>query len=242
MDLDRLPQILWPLAVAAVGIALAATAIVQLLKDLFPFRRWFQRRFLNRWFSERLKQRSKSIASAQLVAAEKDLIRLATGGDRDAFYDLETAQLCGQMNSAAQIALAYPQRHRDLLRFLAPEADEHDIDLVTQEPDSGGRESTNASSQQSAAMDALLDARNRVTHHLQRSIDALQISMSFRWKFILQILIYAICLIASFVCVVAVKPSGRYNVVGALLIAVVAGFLSPAISDLVAAINRWRKP
>ena len=242
MDLDRLPQILWPLAVAAVGIALAATAIVQLLKDLFPFRRWFQRRFLNRWFSERLNQGSKSIASAQLLAAEKDLIHLATGGDRDAFYDLETAQLCGQMNSAAQMALAYPQRHPDLLRFLAPEADEHDIDLVTQAPDSAGRESTNAPSQPSAAMDALLDARNRVTHHLQRSIDALQISMSFRWKFNLQILIYAICLVASFACVVAVKPSGRYNIVEALVIAVVAGFLSPAISDLVVAINRWRKP
>jgi hypothetical protein len=28
MDLDRLPQILWPLAVAAVGIALAAVAFV----------------------------------------------------------------------------------------------------------------------------------------------------------------------------------------------------------------------
>jgi hypothetical protein len=91
-------------------------------------------------------------------------------------------------------------------------------------------------------MDALLDARNRVTHHLQRSIDALQISMSFRWKFNLQILIYAICFVASFVCVFAVKPSGRYNVVEALIIAVVAGFLSPVISDLVAAINRWRKP
>ena len=61
-------------------------------------------------------------------------------------------------------------------------------------------------------------------------------------KFNLQILIYAICLVASFVCVVAIKPSGRYNLVETLVIAVVAGFLSPAISDLVAVINRWRKP
>jgi hypothetical protein len=91
-------------------------------------------------------------------------------------------------------------------------------------------------------MDALLDARNRVTHHLQRSIDALQISMSFRWKFSLQILIYAICLAASLVCVVAIKRPGRYNFVEALVIAVVAGFLSPVISDLAAVINRWRKP
>jgi hypothetical protein len=37
-----------------------------------------------------------------------------------------------QINSAAQIALAYPDRHPGLLRFLAPEADETDIQTIVE--------------------------------------------------------------------------------------------------------------
>jgi hypothetical protein len=236
----HLPEIMWPLGLATLAIALVATAVVQLLKDLLPIRRWFQRSFLKKWFTERLTERSKGLDD--LKAAEKDLIHLATGGDRDAFYDLETAQLCGQMNSAAQMALAYPDRHPALLRFLAPEADEKDVDLVAKSTDPAARRGATASPQQQTEVDALLDARNRVTHHLQRSIDALQISMSFRWKFILQVIIYLICLIASAVTILAMKDPGPYNFAEILIVAVVAGFLSPVISDLAAVINRLRRP
>ena len=65
--------------------------------------------------------------------------------------------------------------------------------------------------------------------------------MSFRWKLIVQILVYFICLGASFASVYAANPSPRYNFVEALAIGIVAGFLSPVISDLVAVINRLRK-
>src|ERR1700731_780688 len=106
--MEHLPQVVWPLASTALAIATVATAIVQLFKDLLPIRRGFQRRFLASWFSERLAARSKALAHEQRIQAEADLIHLATGGDRSAFYDLEPPQLCGQMNSAAQIALTYP--------------------------------------------------------------------------------------------------------------------------------------
>src|SRR5439155_23190931 len=118
--MQYLPQVVWSLASAALSIAAIATALVQLLKDLLPIRRRFQRRFLASWFSERLSAR-KAIAEEQLLAAEDDLIHLSTGGDKSAFYDLDPPQLCGQMNSAAQMAIAYPDRHPALLRFLAPE-------------------------------------------------------------------------------------------------------------------------
>src|SRR5437764_7550136 len=156
--MEHLPQIVWSLASAALSIAAIATAVVQLLKDLLPIRRRFQRRFLASWFSERLSAR-KAIEHEELLEAETDLIRLATGGDRAAFYDLEPPQLCGQMNSAAQIALTYPDRHPALLRFLAPEANDNDIQTIVQ--------AAAAKTQQTegTALDALLDARNRVTHH-----------------------------------------------------------------------------
>ena len=177
----------------------------------------------------------KAIGQQQLLEAETELIRLATGGDRSAFYDLEPAQLCGQINSAAQMALAYPDRHPALLRFLAPEADETDIQIIVQHAQLTPEQKQNAS------IDPVLDARNRVTYHLQRSIDALQIAMSFRWKFCLQIVIYAVCFILSFVCLLAVKR-GPYTVGEAIAVAVVAGFLSPVISDFASTVNRWRKP
>jgi hypothetical protein len=229
--MEHLPQVIWPLASAALAIATIATALVQLLKDLLPIRRRFQRNFLACWFSERLAAQSKAVAHEQLVEAETDLIHLATGGDRSAFYDLEPPQLCGQMNSAAQIALAYPNRHPTLLRFLAPEADEGDIKIIVE---------SGTVQNESGDMNALLDARNRVTHHLQRSIDALQISMGFRWKFWLQIVIYVVCFVLAFVCLFAVKR-GDYTVAEAIALALCAGFLSPVISDLAGAVYRWRR-
>ncbi len=233
LDMDRLPQIVWPLASAALAIAAIATAIVQLLKDLLPIRRGFQRQFLAAWFLERFSAR-KAIEHEHLLEAETDLIRLATGGDRSAFYDLDPPQLCGQMNSAAQMALAYPDRHPALLRFLAPEADETDIQTIVQHAQ------LTPEQKKSASVDPVLDARNRVTHHLQRSIDALQIAMTFRWKFCLQIVIYTICLVLAFVCLFTVK-GGQFTIAEAFAVAIVAGFLSPVISDFAVTINRWRK-
>ena len=133
------------------------------------------------------------------------------------------------------MAIAYPDRHPALLQFLAPEADERDIDTIVQHARLPQEQ------KQTGNIDPVLDARNRVTHHLQRSIDALQIAMTFRWKFYVQIVIYAICFVLAFVCLFAVKW-GPYTVAEAIAVAVVAGFLSPVISDFAATVNRWRKP
>ena len=211
--MEHLPQIVWPLASAALAISVIATAVVELFKDLFPIRRNFQRGFLAKWFSDRLTAQSKAPTHAELLAAEADLVHLATGGDRSAFYDLETPQLCGQMNAAAQIALAYPDRHQGLLRFLAPEADEGDLSKIQ----AGATASPSAGTE----MNELLDARNRVTHHLQRSIDALQIAMGFRWKFYLQIVIYVVCFACAFISLYAVKR-GAYTLWEAIAVGIVA--------------------
>ncbi len=227
--MEHLPQVFWPLALAVIATAATATAFVQFFKDLLPIRRRFQRNFLASWFSRRLAEKSKAVTQEELIKAETDLIHLATGGDRSAFYDLNPAQLCGQMNSAAQIAMAYPDRHPTLLRFLAPEADDKDIKTIVE---------SGAGQKEGSDVNALLDARNRVTHHLQRSVDALQISMGFRWKFYLQTMSYLVCFVLAFVCLSAVKHGG-YTVAEAIAVAVCAGFLSPVISDLAGAVYRW---
>lgn len=234
--MNHLPQIIWPLGLTAIAIASIATALVQLLKDLFPVRRAFQRNFLKRWFAERSSAKPNA-AAIEFRKVETELIRLATGGDRDAFYDLEPAQLCGQMNSAAQQVIAFPNRHSDLLRFLAPEADPNDIELLT-----SAANTTPGNAMTDGQVTELLDARNRVTHQLQRSVDALQISMSFRWKFFIQIIIYIVCFILAFVAVLTVKSSGRFSVVEAIAVGLLAGFVSPLLSDLASFVNQLRRP
>lgn len=234
--MNHLPQIIWPLGLTAVAIASIATALVELLKDLFPVRRAFQRNFLERWFTERLAAKPNA-AAIEFRKADAELVRLATGGDRDAFYDLEPAQLCGQMNSAAQQVIAFPKRHSDLLRFLAPEADPNDVELLT-----SAANATPGNAMTDSHVTELLDARNRVTHQLQRSVDALQISMSFRWKFLIQIIIYLVCFILAFVVVLAVKTISWFSVAEAIAVGLLAGFVSPLLSDLASFINQLRRP
>jgi hypothetical protein len=118
----------WPFAITIAVIAVFSTAFIQTVKDLLPVRRWFQQSFIRRWLGGRATEASqRQSTNPDVGEAEKDLIHLATGGDVAAFYNLEAEQLCGQINSAAQIALAYAGKHENLLHCLAPEAAPADI-------------------------------------------------------------------------------------------------------------------
>ena len=65
-------------------------AILQTSKDLLPIRRIFHQWFLKKWF------KAKCGSTGNPEAAEKELVALATDGDKNAFYDLAMEQLCGQ--------------------------------------------------------------------------------------------------------------------------------------------------
>jgi hypothetical protein len=234
----------WPFTITILVIALIATAIVQLAKDMSPMRRWFQQAFLRNWLRQQraaAKRTPGESVTGDLRAAEHDLIHLATGGDVKAFYNLETEQLCGQMNAAAQIALAYASRHENLLNYLAPEADVGDLQKVVAPPDYISADRETLSPEQVKNVGIFLDARNRVTHHVQRAIDALQISMSFRWKLILQTAVYVICLGIAVWGVFSFNRGGRNNLFDAVVLGVIAGFISPIIRDLMAVLARLRK-
>lgn len=162
-------------AMGAVGTL--SMAIVQTGKDIFPFRNWFQKWWLETWLKDKAaKAEPIGKTKPDIVKAEADLIRLATAGDRKAFYDLAIEQLCGQMNAAAQSLLDYPDKYPDLLRCLAALAEPDDIAEVLKPAISG-----------QPKPQAMVDARARVIHQVQRSIDGFQISAGFRWKWILQI-------------------------------------------------------
>lgn len=229
-------------ALAAVGVI--SMAFLQTVKDVLPARRWFQAAWIGGWLGEQA-IRTPAIAAASAVnaaAAEADLVRLATSGDKSALYDLAIEQVTGQMNAAAQMVLDFPWRHEHLFRCLAAQADVEDIRRLLDARPPDGQPRRELAAEDKAA---LIDARNRVTHQVQRSLDGLMISAGFRWKLYLQVA--SIVLSALIVWVglmifvrepieVFVRHLPLY-----VALAVLGGFLAPVARDIVAALQQLRK-
>jgi len=233
--------------VFAGALAIAGTiamAILQILKELTPLRRWYQHAWLTRWFHGRAARFTAAADTAEpgtvprlrpvdAVAAQTGLVELATGGEVDAFYDLTIEQLVAQMNAAAQVALEYPAAHFPLLAVLSQGAAVADVMRVlddamrkptpNQEPDMG--------------------ARNRVGHRIQRNLDGIQIALGSRWKFWMQAA--AIALTVGLVEIAIIWNVASWDVgtvlVGAAL-GLVGGYLAPVTRDILAAVQTLRNP
>jgi hypothetical protein len=133
---------------SAVGAITAAGTIsmaaLQLVKEMTPIRRKFQRHWLVRWIAERTEdsipkgrrsgRQDRAYLKTDAEGVEQKLVDLATGGDWNAFYDLTSEQLVAQMNAAAQAALDYPHLNANLLSVLAHGADANEIGLLVSAP------------------------------------------------------------------------------------------------------------
>lgn len=223
-------------AAAAAAIGLLAMAIIQSVKDMVPVRRWYQQAFVRAWLARNARVHARRGGSAPDVeTACDDLVRLATTGDAHALFDLPIEQLGGQVSSAAAQALDYPARHEDLVRCLAASAAAADVDAVLDSPGSAAPGDVEAA--------ATIDARTRVMHQVQRGIDALQISLGFRWKWILQLAAFGV----SYAIAVAAVTTSRApapaatTLLSALLsavpLAIAGGFIAPVARDLIVALT-----
>ncbi len=240
-----------------VGIAALTMAIIQTAKNMFPLRYWFQRSYVESWLAGRTAPAPapapQTAGAAQVTAdpipAKEHLVRLATSDDAHALYSLPIEQLCGQINASTQVLLDYPDRHWDLLRCLASQADPND--LATLKPAPAVQLSRKALLRKPAVtltedehnqVDELVAARNRVSHHIQRAVDALQISLGFRWKFWMQLASILISAFLGFVALVIVghpldTPSAATFI---LLSAIFSGLIASSVRDLLAAFERTR--
>jgi hypothetical protein len=234
---------LFPLATALAAVGVLSMALLQTAKDLFPLRRWFQAARVRAWLRAQAAQ-APPIPGAAVNAdtAEADLIRLATSGDRAALFDLPIEQVTGQINAAGRIVLDFPWEHEHLFRCLAAQANADDVrKLIESRPPAQGPRPALGAEEKSA----LIDARNRVTHQAQRSLDGLQISAGFRWKLYLQmtsiglsgLIVWAgLMLFVREPIEVFVRHLPLYAAT-----AVVGGFLAPVARELVAALEGLRK-
>jgi hypothetical protein len=227
---------------AAAALGLLTMAVIQTARDLLPLRRRFQRRYVNEWLRGRARQAG---GAADAARAEEDLVRLAAAGDGDALYQLPIEQLSGQLATAATLVLEFPGGHPDLLACLAAEAGTGDADAVLLADRLGrtGLESLRGSSPDE--FQRLVDARTRMTHQVQRALDALQISAGARWKLMLQIAAFPLgCALAvGGAALVRLPQSGIATPLAAALpLGLAAGFLAPIARDLVALLDRARRP
>jgi hypothetical protein len=232
-------------AMAAIGVL--TMAILQAMKDTFPLRRFFQRNWLRNWFKNKAQDAARKgpgFAVSESVA-QADLIKLATDNDANAFFDLSIEQLCGQFNSAIQIALDYPSLHRDLLISAASLASAEDLNTVFSPPDAAkipiNPNDPSLDLIQLQQRQAFVDARNRVTHQVQRAIDAIQIAAGFRWKFYLQCASFLLsAAIAGLGIALFFKEEIGAKFITAIVTGVLGGFLAPVARDLVAALQQLR--
>lgn len=233
---------------AMAGVGILSMAIIQAVKDTFPVRRAFQRQWLRNWFQCKAAEAAKKGSDFKVnpSEAERDLIKLATDDNGNAFYDLPIEQLCGQYNAAIQVALDYAKQHRDLLIATAALASAEDLLLVLNPPDAAklrvNAADPNASQQVLDERQKFIDARTRVTHQVQRAIDSIQISAGFRWKFWLQCASFGLsALIAGLGVAMFFHPAAGSGIITVTVTGVLGGFLAPVARDLVAALQQLRK-
>jgi hypothetical protein len=235
-------------------------ALIQVLKDLFPLKKRFQKTALRQWMLNQIqleakpaltqaaknsRQRSKRAESADpeghYQKAEQDLILLATSGSADALYDLETDQLCGQINAAVQVVLDHPARYPELFLCLAAKADDKDVETLMAPTNSRSNLNDDKGALTPEGKE-FLEARGRVIHMIQRNVDAFQIQSGYNWQLRLKRISFALSVAISFV---GLLFFWKHGFLGLLLmtvpVALLSGFLAPVARDLVASIQSLRK-
>lgn len=235
----------WQFIAAITAAGTIAMAMLQLVKDLTPLRRWYQRRWLRKWFSAHADDFNdarkgadadkKTLPVVSEEKAEALLVNLATGGDDFAFYELASEQMVAQMNAAAQITLDYPKKYCDLLVVLSEGADVDDVaTVVSQSPE--GLKSRKASSSPD-----YLEARTRVGHRIQRNLDAVQISLGSQWRFWMQSTAIVLSIVLLEIGVVLASGPRMGTMLLAIPVGILGGYLAPVARDLVSALQTLRK-
>ena len=234
-------------AIPLAAIGAVSMALLQTLKNTFHLRRRFQRRHIEKWIASRA-----PVGGA--VRACEDLVTLVDASDDTAFFDASVEDLCGRFKGVVSVMLDYPELHQCLLRCLAKGVEPEDIDFILMPPaaDLFLKPAHLSSSEEKEMPRKYAAAKLRIGNQVGCSVDALQSSVSFRWKYWLQ---SASLILSGILGVIALyagalwgppDPGGSGNppalprFEAALIIGLLSGFPAPVARDLVAAVEKWR--
>ncbi len=217
-------------AVAAVGVL--TMAVQQALKALFRYHRRFNALHVETWARERTQS-----------PGLKGLVTLATAGqhpaiaDAKSLCDLDGPGLTAQLTLAAKLALMFPDQsgHADVLRMVAGGIGDPDVNTLL---------GKTAPPPTPAAID---DARTRLGFLIDRSMDTLQVRLTYEWARVNQMMAFGLS------AVIAAVAGGFYywnqgilarpwdaqgmHYLMIFLGAILSGILAPVAKDLVTALQ-----
>jgi hypothetical protein len=230
----------WDVALALLVASTVSMAVLQIFKEMTPLRRVTQERWVIAWF----KKNEPEFTTAWTGSSEQgnrpglrdpdqlssDLVELATGGDKEALYELPPEDMYEQMSAAAVIVLDEPHRYPSLLYALASGADVPDLITVENMQPTGG------------STTLYFDARNRCSRRIQRNLEGMRISIAYRWRRWLQgtALVLTVLVLEFALAMHGAKSESEY--VWAAVLGLVGGYLAPIMRDLVAALQKLREP
>jgi hypothetical protein len=208
-------------------IAAVSMGLLEILKNLFPIRRHFQRWQLISWFFKAACRAQKSFKKdASADKAEHQLLSLAANDNLKAFYDQQPEDIANIYNATIQIVLESPHRYADLLRVTASRANRRDVSRIENIP--------------SPMTQEYVEARSRVLHQCQRAIAAFDVAANFRWKWIMQIVALFLSTVVTAIALSNKATKVSPSFISVLITSLLAGFLSPVAKDLLGIIQKLK--
>lgn len=222
-------------ALLLAAIATIAMALLELVKALTRARMFYHRGVIRRWISGN---------------AYADLIFLTVGDGKsaNALFDQQTEKMMGQIQSAATVALDFPQVYPSLYRFLTepgvvPRGTSADKMTATNQRQADVKtwldyapklEKDRPQDQLPGGGQAAMRARARLDHSVTRKLDALQIRTLYLWARANQ----TVSVLGSSVLVLAFLNDP--DPVRKVFLAAAGGMVSPFAKDVVTALSGLR--
>ena len=228
------------LALASIGGL--AMALVQTLKELTPLRRAYQFRHVYAWLETRWPFVTLSDANARSSNADSppppvnrtphgvlgDWVDLAVGGNAFALFSPPSEQMSAYMKQAIPVMLDEAVRYHDLIAVLAWGVSTEDFKMVLDGPTAETRSE-------------YFDARARVTRRIERSIEGLEVDISTRWKFWMQVSSLLVTAAVVEASVIASSAPSPLTYIIAIPMGLLGGYFAPVLRDLVAALQKLRQ-
>jgi len=118
---------------------------------------------------------------------------------------------------------------------LSQGADVQDVAMVIAQSPEGSR------TKRKEPLAAFLEARARVSHRIQRNLDAVQIALGSRWQFFLQLTAMMLSVLLIEIAVFSMTGWQFNTILWAAVVGILGGYLAPVARDVVAALQTLRK-
>ena len=223
-------------AIVLAAIGTVTMALIELFKSVFDMRLKFHRWRVSKWIEDSAaRDELLMVASGGMVGmpVQTGVAMFAVGEVPlgDAIFDQPTEKLLGQIQSAVNLIMDFPQLYPSAYRFIAAPLPSHgttnDMELwqqVAEELAAGTEVADNRSR-------AATQARARINTIIARRLDGFQNATLYLWAELNQ---RASVILGAVLILILVGPSGGPN---AVLFAGLGGLVAPFAKDIVTALS-----